>query len=225
MNWFGFHIAFGEVIHDPVFKLMDVGEVTRGQHLALQRGEDDLHPIRPGGVDWQPVDPYLEGKLQRPNPIPDLLRGMGGSVIEDQVQDSNPLCPEAPEDHPEEVLELHEPFARETACHRLAAVNQQPGKQMQHSFANVAGSMTHRLTGLSGINPAGSSPGLHAGLLIGADEDLSPSSQGVRLLVEIQYDRGLLEELRIGRLLPGVTLPGLDLVCSQPVTDRRGGNA
>ena len=98
-------------------------------------------------------------------------------------------------------------------------------RTVQDSLAHVAGSMTYRLTGLGGINPAGGGPGLHAGFLIRADDDLSPSSQGVSPFIEIQHNGRLLEELRIGRLLPRVALPRLDLLLAQPIPDGGRGDA
>lgn len=218
-------VTFREVVHDSAFKFLDIGEMSGSQHLAFQWREDDLHLIQPGGVDRQPVETDVEGKFQRPDPSADLFGRMGGAVVEDQMQHPNSFGPEAPEDHLEEVLELHEPFAREAARDRLSGVDEQSSEQMQDSLANVAGSMAHRLAGLGGIDPAGGGPGLHAGLLIRTDDDLSPSSQRLGFLVEIQHDGRLLEELRVGRLLPRVALPGLDFFFPEPVANGGGGNA
>ena len=223
-NRLGFQIALSEVVHHPDFQFMDIGEVTRGQHLALQRREDDLDLIQPGGIDRQPVDADLEWKFQRPDPAPDLLGGMGGAVVQDQVQHPDAFCPQALEDHPEEHLELHEPLPGEAANHRLSGVDEQPGKQMQHSLAHISGSVAHRRARLGGIDPTGSHQGLYAGLLIRADDDLSPLSQSFGSLIQVQNNRGLSEELRVGRLLPGVPLPGLDLLLPQPSSNGGGRN-
>lgn len=225
MNRLRLHVTFREVVHHPVLKFMDVGEMTRGQHLALQRREDDLHLIQPGGVDRQPVDTHLEGKLQRPNPAPDLLGRMGGTIVQDQMQDTDALDPEAMENHLEERLEIHESLTRQATGDRLSRVDEQPREQMQHSLAHVAGSMAYRLARLGGIDSAGCQPGLHAGLFVGTDDDLSPSRKSLGSRIEVQRDRGFFEKFRVGRLLPRVPLPRLDLVCSQPVPDGRGGNA
>lgn len=141
------------------------------------------------------------------------------------MQNSDALGPKALEDHLEERLEFHEPLARQATRHRLSGVDEQPRKQMQRSLAHVTGSMTHRLAGLGGIDSAGCGPGLHAGFLIRADDDLSPLSQFVSPLVEIQRNSRFLEELRVGRLLPGVALPRFDLVLPEPSANGRGSHA
>lgn len=225
MNRLRLHVAFREVVHHPVLKLMDIGEMTRSQHFALQRRENDLDLIQPGGIDRKPMDADLEGQLQRPNPAPDLLGRMGGTIVQDQMQDTDAFDPEAMENHLEERLELHEPLARQATRHRLSGVDKQPREQMQHSLAHVTGSMAYRLARLGGIDPAGGGSSLHARLLIRANDDLSPSRKSFGLLIEVQHNRGLPEELRIGRLLPGVTLPRFNLLLPKPVPDRGGSNA
>lgn len=225
LNGLGVHVAFREVVHDPALQFLCIDEVPWREDLALKRREDDLDLIQPGGIDWQPVDADLEGQPQRPNPATDLLGRMGGAIVQDQMQNSDALGPKALEDHPEERLEFHEPFSLQAAGHRLAGVDQQPGEQIQHALAHVTSSVAHRFSRTGRIDSAGSGQGLDTGLLICTDEDLSPSGKGSRPLVKIQHHRGLLKELRVRRLLPGVALPGLDLVCPQPVPDGGGGNA
>ena len=225
LNRLGLQIALSEVVHHPGFQLMAIGEVTRGQDLSLERREDDLDLIQPGGVDRQPVDADLEGKLQRPNPSPDLLGSMGGAVVQNQLEDSEALCPETLEDHLQEVLEFQEALTGEAADHRLSGVDEPSCEQMQDALAHVAGSVAHRRAGLGGIDSACGQQGLHAGLLIRADDDLSPSSQGFGSLMQVQNNRGLFEELRVGRLLPGVPLPGLDLLLPKPTANGRGSDA
>ena len=221
----GVLVTLREVVHHPVFQCTDIGEMRGGQHLALQRGEDDLHLIQPGGIDRQPVDANREGQLQRSDPPPDLLGGMGGAVVQDQMQHLEALGPEALEQHLEKGLELHEPLARPAPHHRLAGVHEQPREEMQDPLAHIAGPIAHRRARLGGVDSACGGSGLHAGLLIGTDDALSSSSEGVGPLVEVQHHGGFLEELRIGGLLPGVALPRFNLLCPQPVPKGGGGDA
>lgn len=222
---FGMEIALSKIVHDPILQILCIHEVPWRENLALKRREDDLDLIQPGGIDWQPVDADLEGQLQRPNPATDLLGRMGGAIVQDQMQNSDALGPKALEDHLEERLEFHESFSPQATGHRLAGVDQQPGEQIQHALAHVTSSVAHRFSRTGRIDPAGSGQGLDTGLLIRADEDLSPSGKGSRPLVKIQHHRGLLEELRVRRLLPGVALPGFDPLLPKPFPDGGGGNA
>ena len=166
----------------------------------------------------------LEGKLEIQNPLPDLLGGMGGTIVQDQMENSDALRPEILENHQEKILELHEPLPGEAPGHRLAGVHQQSRKQVQDSLPLVAGSVPHRCAGLGGIDSASKGQRLHARLLIGADAALSPSSQDACSFIEIQNDRGFCEEFRVGRLLPGMALPGLDLLLPEPLPDGGGRN-
>jgi len=224
-DWFGMEIALSKIVHDSILQILGIREVPWRENLALKRREDDLDLIQPGGIDRQPMDSYLEGKLERSNPSSNLFGRMGGSVIEDQMEDSNVFCPETPEDHLEEVLELHEPLAGEAARHRLSGVDEQPREQVENSLPLVAGSRPNRLARASRHDSAGIGQGLDARLFIGADDDLAPTSHRSRSRVEIQCYRGLLQELRIGRLLPGMVPPWLNPFCPKPVTNRGGSNA
>lgn len=198
--------------------------MSGGQDLSLEQREDQLHLVQPRGVDRQPMDANLEGKAETANPAWQLLRGMGGSAVQDQVEDSDPVAPEAPEEHLTKGLEVHEALALKTASHRLTAMDQQGGEEVEDAVPRIAGSHAHRPARAGGCDTAGRLQDLDAGLLIGADDELSSSSQPLGLFVEGQHHRGLLQEPGIGRLLPAVVLPGFNLVLPQPRANGGGGD-
>lgn len=217
-------ITLRKIVHDPILQVLCIHEVPWRENLALKRREDNFDLIQPRGIDRQPMDSYPEGKIERPNPSADLFGRMGGAVVEDQMEYPDSLRPETSEDHLEEVLELHEPLAGEAACHRLSGVDEQPREQVEDSLPLVAGSRPDRLARASRHHSAGVGQGLDARLFIGADDPLASTSNHPCSRVEIQCHRGLLEELRVGRLLPRVVLPGLDLVLTQPSSNGGGGD-
>lgn len=209
-------VPFREVRHDALFQLGKAFHMSRGQGLALKRGEHQLHLIQPGGVNGEPMDPNLEGQPETANPWLDLLGGMGGPIIQDEMQDRDPLTPEAADEHLAEGLKVHETLALKTAGDRLASMDQQRREEVEDTLRRVAGPDAHRLAGAGSQDAPGRLQGLDARLLIGADDHLAVVDEHVGLLVEAQDGGGLLQEAGIRGLLPRAVLPRFDLLGSQP---------
>jgi len=224
LDGFGMLVPLSEVRQQGCFQVVEIRKVVRRQDLPLERGEHDFDLIQPGGMDRQPMD--MDGERQPEGLDPRLqpLGRVGGPVVHDQVQDADAVAPETLEHHAEKRLEVDEALARPAPGNRLARVDQQPRKQLQRPFPLVSISRAQRMPRTGGRNASRELSGLDRRLLIGTHDDLASSGELLRLGVEVQDDRGLFQEARIGRLLPRVVLPRLDLVFAQPAGNGRGRN-
>lgn len=218
-------VAFLEVRQNAAFQLRAIVHVTGRQDLALERREDQFDLIQPRRVDGEPVDANFEGELETTNPRLDLLGRMGRPIVQDEMQHRDPLTPEAAEEHVAEDLEIHEALTLKTAGEGLPLMDQQRGEEVEDAMSRVASPDSHGLTRLGSRDAAGHLQRLHAGLLIGTDDEFPTSSKLASVFVEIQDHGGLLQEPGVGRSLPRVVLPGLDPILAEPRPDRGGRNA
>src|SRR4051794_34677817 len=65
-------------------------KVIGSEQVPLHLAEDNLDLIEPARVLGQPVQAHLKGQFQRREPGPELLGGVGGAVVEDQMKDFAP---------------------------------------------------------------------------------------------------------------------------------------
>jgi len=212
LNRRGMSIAFGQVMQHALFQFRPILEVLRGQDVSLEGGEDQLHLIQPGGIDGEPMDADSEGQSEAANPRRDLLGRMGRPVVQDQVQESDLVTPQTAEEHPTELLEVHEALALKTAGEGLSLMDQQRGEEVENTLPLVAGADPQGLTCAGSQDATGHLQRLDAGLLIRAHHDRPLLDECVGLLIESQHDRGLLQEAGIRGPLPGTVLPGFDAV-------------
>ena len=80
-------IEFGKIGLQLALQGQGAGEVIRGEYVALHLAKDNLDLIQPTGVLGQPVQAHLKGQLQRCEPRPQLLRGVSGAVVQNQMED------------------------------------------------------------------------------------------------------------------------------------------
>lgn len=200
-------------------------KVSGRKEFPLKGGEDNLRLVQPGGVDWEPMDLNSEGKMKALNPTLNLLGGMGGAVIQNQMKDLNAFRPEAGEYHQEEPLEINETLAFQKADHGFSAVNQKRGKKVGDALPQITGADANSMPVARRRDASGIAQCLDAGLLIGADNRLSPLDQRLGLLVEIQNHGGSFQESWVGRFLPGLMLPGFYFLLAKPLSDGGWGDA
>src|SRR2546425_12463646 len=78
-------IEIGKISLQRFLERQRAGKVVGREHITLDLTKDDLDLIQPTGVLGQPVQPYFAGQLQRGQPSPELFGGMGGTVVENQM--------------------------------------------------------------------------------------------------------------------------------------------
>jgi hypothetical protein len=83
------------------------------------------------------MNPNVETEAERANSGRQLLGGVGRTVIQDQVEDADPLAPEAGEQHPQKHLKFTKPLPVKATRQRFPAVHQEAGKQLHRAFALV----------------------------------------------------------------------------------------
>src|SRR5262245_65875593 len=83
------------------------------------------------------MDADLEARAERTNPVGQLLRGVGGTIIQDEMEDADPFAPQTGEQHLQEQLKFPEPLPLETARERFPAVYQQDGEQLHGTLAVI----------------------------------------------------------------------------------------
>jgi hypothetical protein len=71
-------------------KRQRAGKVIGRKDVALHFAEDNLDLIQPAGIFGQPLPPHLKRQLQRGEPRPELLGGVRGTIIENQMEDFHP---------------------------------------------------------------------------------------------------------------------------------------
>jgi hypothetical protein len=197
-------------------------EVVGHERLPLELAEYDLDLVQPGSMDRQPMDLDFEGEGERLDPGRQPLGGMSRAVVQDQVQRSDPPTPDAGHEHSQKDLEFDEPLSPKTPRQRFARVDQQAGKQLHGAFSLVAVAEVRRPAGAGRRRAPAGLASLDGCLLVGADDDVAFPGERVRPLVEIQNGDRLLQEPRVGRLLPAAVLPGLDLVGLEPALNGGG---
>lgn len=222
LNWPSGSIALSEKVKDAALHTPRSVEVIGHEHLLLELAENDLDLVQPGGMDRQPMDLDFEGEGERLDSGRQPLGGMSRAVVQDQVQRSDALTPDAGHEHSPKDLKFDEPLSPKTPRQRFASVDQQAGKELHGAFSLVAVAEVHRPAGAGGHRVPAGLAGLDGRLLVGADDDVALPGQPLRPLVEIQYGNRLLQKPRGGRLLPTAVLPGLDLVGLEPALNGGG---
>src|SRR5262245_59773988 len=171
------------------------------------------------------MDADLEAQPERTNPVGQLLRGVGGTIIQDEMEDADPFAPQTGEQHLQEQLKFPEPLPLETARERFPAVYQQAGEQLHGTLAVIPVADMQGMPRTRRSRTARGFSSLDRGLLVRADDDVALPAQLLRALVQVQNRDGLFQESRISRPLPAAILPGLDLLGSQPALQGRGRDA
>lgn len=216
-----------EEFKNGISEFMDVFEVVGRQHLSLKLAEDNLDLIKPGGMNGEPMNLDLEGKLKRGDPGSQLLAGMSGAVIEDEMKALDILTPQASEDRSQETLEINEAFPREAPRQGFTGSHLKGGEELDGSLAFISIADLEATPRPGRAHAALKLPGLNRWFFIRTDDDMTRPSQVVGLGVKIQDRDGLLQESGIGGFLPGVEPPGFDLVGLEPAPqgrDRQPGN-
>lgn len=215
-----------EMTHESGLDFVRVLKIVRREHVALHMRKNDLNLIQPGGVDRQPVNLDPEWQAEALDPLFDLLGRMGRAVIQDQMQNSDLLAPEAAEEHLEEGLEFFaESFSIKAAGQGFTRMNQKRGEQLDGPFALVAVAHQTGTSGSRGTSAAGGLAGLDGCLFIRADHDVSVGRQLLGPFVKPQDRDGLFKEPGISRFLPASELPRLDVIGAQPATNGGGRDA
>jgi len=220
-NGLGALVAVSQVVHDRVFHLINGFEMSWAQDLPLQWGENDFDLIQPRGIFRQPVDANSVRESQTVDPCIDLFGSVSRSIVENQVQDGDLFGPKTREDRVQKVLEVDETLPVEETGYSLSCVDQESRKEIRNSQPLVATTSPQGLARSGCDNAARDPQRLNAGFLVRADNDFPPASQFPGLFVEIEHDRCLFEEERIGRFLPRPMLPGLYLLLTKPLPDGR----
>src|SRR2546426_850618 len=78
-------IQFSKISLQIVLQGEGARKVIGSEHVALDLAKDNLDLIQPAGVLGQPVQAHLKGQLQRREPRPELLGGVRGTVVENQM--------------------------------------------------------------------------------------------------------------------------------------------
>src|SRR6266487_2189590 len=85
----GLLVEIHEKVSNGLFQVLDIDKVIGLEQLALQDTEPDLQLIEPGGIRRQPTDVKLELTLHHCwlflQPAFQLLRSVGGSIVQDQA--------------------------------------------------------------------------------------------------------------------------------------------
>lgn len=212
-------VALLQMPRDSCFHLLNAVEVSRSQDFSLQGREYNLDLVEPGRILGQPVNLDGERQPQAFGPAFNLFRGMGRTGVQDEMQDTDVSSPEAGKDHTQELLKIDKTLAREEAGHRFSRMHQESGEKIGDAQPLVATPALQGFAWAGGNNPAGNTQGLDAGLFIRTDEDFPAFGQFLGLLVKIEDDGGSFQKQRVGRLLPGAMLPGLDPILAQPSAD------
>ena len=129
-------------------EFLSVFEMVGRQHFSLKFAEDNLDLIQPGGMNRKPVDLDLKRKLQRRDPSGQLFRGMRRAIIEDEMQATDFLTPEASEDRFQETLEVDEVFGGHASRQGFARGHQKRREEQDRPLAFVA--ITHSDRGVRG---------------------------------------------------------------------------
>ena len=156
---------------------------------------------------------------RRPDPGWQAFGGMRGAVVQDQVQTANPPTPDAPEEHPQEALELDEALALKAACQSFARVHQQTAEQLNRSPALIAIRQVQRPAGPRRGRAPVRLPGLDRRLLVRADDEMALPGEPLGAFVEGQNRNGPFQEARVSGPLPAVVPPRLDAVGLEPALD------
>ena len=78
-------IAFGQEGQHAMFDLRGARKVIGCQHLPLKHAKNDFDLIQPRCVHGQPMETDGEAQLERANPAGQLLGGVGGGVVKNEM--------------------------------------------------------------------------------------------------------------------------------------------
>jgi hypothetical protein len=117
-----------------------------GQNVSLQFAKHDLHLIEPARILRQPVDPHFECEVQARDPAAQLLGGVRRTVIQDQMQHSQPSAVRAREQLFEERLELDESRPLFASSEGQPRSHHERAEQLQCASRDLASRHLHRGT-------------------------------------------------------------------------------
>src|SRR5262249_11013934 len=127
------------------------GKVIRSEQVALDLAKDDFHLLQPASIGGQPVEAYLEGQGPGGNPRCQLLRGVSGTVVQDEMEDLEALAKRRGKEVAQEGLEVREAAPGITAGEGVSTGDQQSTKQLQCSPALIAIGHLPRMARDSGL--------------------------------------------------------------------------
>lgn len=116
----------------------EAGEIIGREQIPLQLAEDNLDLIEPARVLGQPVQAHLKGQFQRRAPGPELLGGVGGSVVEDQMKDFAPRTERTLKGGEQEGFEIDKFLRRAALNEGLPAGHEQRTKELQRARPFIA---------------------------------------------------------------------------------------
>src|SRR5215475_5606629 len=90
------------------------GKVIRCGHVAPNFAKDDFQLVQPTGIGGPPVEAHLKGKVQGGDPRRQLLGGVGGTVVQDEMKHLEPLAERGGKELTQEDLEVGNAAARIT---------------------------------------------------------------------------------------------------------------
>jgi hypothetical protein len=224
----GLLVVIHEKVSNGLFQVLDTDKVIGLKQLALQDTEPDLQLIEPGGIRRQPTDVKRELTLHHCwlflQPAFQLLRSVGGSIVQDQAdRPYTALKRLLDDDLLHKGLKIGKGFARTAAAIDLPIGDTQSRKQVPGATTLIAGFLKFGPTTLRWARRLLPFSSLDRGFLIQTEQLGSLAPQALGVGVQLQgRTRPLQKAFGIMNVLPTVIAPGTQPLGFELPPDRTG---